>query len=123
MPEKKKRKIREYTYTIKYKRKEMVTSSTNNAIEAHIPFTLTYEDDMYVLSVTCYRSELDDIILGDCTDYFGNKNEPLTLYYISDYPEVEKAFYDSLGDDYNSHCSILEGGFDEPTADEWDRYY
>lgn len=36
----------------------------------------------------------------------------------------EQEYYNDLMDDYScssSHCSVLEGGFDEPTEDEWER--
>lgn len=112
----------ESTFTIKHKSQKRVMSSIDSAVLADIPFNLTYKEKTYVFTVTCDNSELENIILGDCTEYFCKKSEPNTFYYVGDYPKVEKKFYEDYSDDYNSHCSIFEGGFDEPTEDEWDRF-
>ncbi|WP_370839060.1 hypothetical protein [Intestinibacter bartlettii] len=112
----------EATFTIKHKSQKRVMSCIDGAILADIPFNLTYKDNMYILTVTCDSIELDNAILGDCTEYFGKTKEPDTFYYIADDPGMLEQLCRDSCEDYDSHCSIFEGGFDEPTEDEWDRF-
>jgi hypothetical protein len=75
--------------------------------------------DNWLLEITCTKQIYDEAHI----EVYG---EP---YYDTDeYREwlKEQEYYDSLMDDYDdynysSHCSVLEGGYDEPTEDEWER--
>lgn len=69
----------------------------------------------WLLEAECTKQIYDEAH----TEIYG---EP--YYNTDEYREwiEEQDYYDSLMDDYySSHHSILEGGFDEPTEDEWER--
>ena len=91
-------------------------------------------ENLYNVHTECSSITWDEIL-----ENFNIKNDSRTgIYYASDhwlatttrYNLVvlnEEAYkydydYDNYYDDYDyGHCSILEGGFDEPTVDEWER--
>lgn len=70
----------------------------------------------WLLEITCTKQIYDEAHI----EVYG---EP---YYDTDeYREwlEEQAYYDNLIDEasYSSHHSVLDGGYDEPTEDEWER--
>ncbi len=74
------------------------------------------KSDSWLLEAECTEKVYDDAHI----EVYG---EP--FYDSDEYKEwlEEQEYYNNLIDDYNysSHCSVLEGGYDEPTEDEWER--
>lgn len=73
----------------------------------------------WLLEAECTKKVYDDAH----TEIYG-----APFYDTDGYREwlEEQEYYDSLMDDYDdynysSHCSVLEGGYDEPTEDEWEK--
>lgn len=112
----------------KYVARELALRGYYNKIE--------FRNDLYTVYTECSAITWDEII----EKFNIKKDKPTGVYYkleqwigsVARYNILE-SYKESYEDDYDSydydsydyddhgHCSILDGGYDEPSMDEWDK--
>ena len=84
---------------------------------------IKFRNDLYTVYTECSAITWDEII-----DKFNiKKDKSIGVYYKLEQwigsvarDNILKSYKKSYEDDYD-HCSILDGGYDEPSMDEWDK--